>query len=47
MMEVDTYHILMMRPSGMSTSRMEYVEAEEEEEDAETDEIRLFILLKL
>jgi hypothetical protein len=43
-MEVDTYHILMMRSSGMSTSRMEYVEAEEE--DAETDEIRLFILLK-
>jgi hypothetical protein len=43
MMEVDTYHILMMRPSGMSTSRMEYVEAEEED----TDGILLFILLKL
>jgi hypothetical protein len=44
-MEVNTYHILMMRPSGMSTSRMEYVEAEEE--DTDTDRILLFILLKL
>ena len=44
MMEVDTYHILMMRPSGMSTSRMEYVEAEE---DSDTDGILLFILRKL
>ena len=40
---VHAYHTFMMQSSGMLTSRMEYVEAEEED----TDRILLFILLKV